>query len=68
MPKFPLKYQEEGVLEDFHLSDSITIYAGNYSFTGVGGKIRNITGEKDLCQGRCEYRTVLRWQQDRTQG
>jgi hypothetical protein len=29
-----LEFQEEGVLEDFQLSDSIIIYAGNYSFIG----------------------------------
>jgi len=33
-----LEFQEEGVLEDFQLSDSIIIYAGNYSF--VGSEIR----------------------------
>ena len=30
-----LEYQEEGVMFDFPLSDSIRIHAGNYSFTGV---------------------------------
>ena len=30
-----MEIQEEGVLEDFQLSDSITIYAGDYSFTGA---------------------------------
>jgi hypothetical protein len=29
-----LEIQEEGVREDFHLSDSIIIYAGDYSFIG----------------------------------
>jgi hypothetical protein len=29
-----LEYQEEGVMEDFKISDSILIKAGNYSFTG----------------------------------
>jgi hypothetical protein len=29
-----LEFQEEGVLHDFQLSDSITIYAGEYSFIG----------------------------------
>jgi len=30
-----LEIQEEGVKYDFNLSDSITIYAGEYSFTGL---------------------------------
>jgi hypothetical protein len=33
--EFSLEIQQEGVLEDFNLSDSIKIYAGDYSFTGV---------------------------------
>jgi len=33
-----MEIQEEGVLEDFHLSDNILIYAGNYSF--IGSEIR----------------------------
>jgi hypothetical protein len=33
--EFSLEYQEEGVLNDFQLSDSIIIHAGNYSFTGM---------------------------------
>jgi hypothetical protein len=33
-----LEFQEEGVIYDFNLSDSIIIYAGNYSF--IGSEIR----------------------------
>ena len=33
--EFSLEIQQEGVLYDFQLSDSIKIKAGNYSFTGV---------------------------------
>jgi hypothetical protein len=33
-------YQKEGVLEDFPLSDSIWIKAGNYSFVAINGEIR----------------------------
>ena len=33
-----IEYQEEGVLRDFQLSDSIIIFAGNYSF--IGSSIR----------------------------
>jgi hypothetical protein len=32
--EFSLEIQQEGVLNDFNLSDSIKIYAGDYSFTG----------------------------------
>ena len=32
--EFSLEIQQEGVLYDFNLSDSIKIYAGDYSFTG----------------------------------
>ncbi len=32
---FSLEFQEEGVLHDFQLSDSIIIHADNYSFTGI---------------------------------
>jgi len=32
--EFSLEFQNEGVMEDFNLSDSIKIHAGNYSFTG----------------------------------
>jgi len=35
-----VEYQKEGVLEDFPLSDSIWIKAGNYSFFSVNGDIR----------------------------
>jgi hypothetical protein len=32
--EFSFNTQQEGVQQDFHLSDSIVIYAGNYSFIG----------------------------------
>jgi hypothetical protein len=32
--EFSLEIQQEGVLDDFSLSDSVKIYAGDYSFTG----------------------------------
>jgi len=32
---FSLEYQQEGVLYDFQLSDSIIIHASNYSFMGI---------------------------------
>jgi len=35
-----LEYQEEGVQEDFLLSDSIRIGAGNYSFVSAGVEFR----------------------------
>jgi hypothetical protein len=34
-----LQYQEEGVMRDFQLSDSITISAGDYKFTGLAMRI-----------------------------
>ena len=37
-----LEYQEEGVLENFPLAENIWINAGNYSFIGFEGQIRNI--------------------------
>lgn len=33
-----LEYQEEGVLDDFQLSEDIRINAGNYSFLGIEGR------------------------------
>lgn len=35
-----LEYQQEGVVEDFPLSDSIWIHAGDYSFASVSGEFR----------------------------
>ena len=34
--EFSIEFQQEGVMNDFKLSDSITISAGNYSFIGSG--------------------------------
>jgi hypothetical protein len=41
-----VEYQEEGVLNDFPLTDSIWIKAGNYSFVGVRGDIRTPESKK----------------------
>jgi hypothetical protein len=38
--EFSVEYVEEGVLEDFPLTDSIWIQSGEYSFTGIRGEIR----------------------------
>jgi len=41
-----VEYQEEGVLNDFPLTDSIWIKAGNYSFVGVRSDIRTPESKK----------------------
>jgi len=41
-----LEYMKEGVVEDFPLSDSIWIKAGEYSFTSVGVEIRTPQSKK----------------------
>jgi hypothetical protein len=38
--EFSVEYVEEGVLEDFPLTDSIWIKSGDYFFTGIRGEIR----------------------------
>jgi hypothetical protein len=38
--EFSINYVEEGVSEDFPLTDSIWIKAGEYTFTGIRGEIR----------------------------
>jgi len=52
-----LEYQEEGVLYDFPLSDSITVSAGNYSFLGIQGRFgtsesRVISFRGDISSGQ----------------
>jgi len=52
-----LRYQEEGVLEDFHLSDSIVITQGEYRFTELQLRVntpesRMISIEGDISAGQ----------------
>jgi hypothetical protein len=44
--EFSLEYQKEGVLEDFPLSDSIWIEAGEYSFASMGVDFRTPHSKK----------------------